>query len=290
MSSVVGVHGIAQEQLGRPDLQTKWSIALADGVEIARGRSVAVPSLDIGFYGDLFLSRAAGGTPVVVGGKGGADVPELGSLSQWDLQFIESAADEIAELMPEDASADKGFGEVPAVLRPVASRLARRLDGWRLLAFVGALRQVRVYLDEDDLAEAIRARVIGAVGAGCSVLIGHSLGSVVAFETVALHPELPVGALVTVGSPLSMRTVASRLRTVGPESGGPLPGRVRRWVNIYDPADPVAAAGPVSRLWADASDFTVDNGNEPHSITRYLAKRITGETISAVVRSATARD
>lgn len=142
------------------------------------------------------------------------------------------------------------------------------------MALVSELIQVHRYLADDELAEQIRARVLEKVGHGCEVLVGHSLGSVVAFETLALHPELEVGTLVTVGSPLSMRTVVNRLRAETPE--GELPGGFERWVNIYDKSDPVAGAGVVSRLWPGAKDFEVNNGKEPHSITRYLSKRVTG--------------
>ena len=113
-------------------------------------------------------------------------------------------------------------------------------------------------------------------------MLGHSLGSVVAYETVALD-DLPLDALVTAGSPLAIKTVRRRLRaevTVGAGSGA---GSVPRWVNVFDPADPVACAGPLSRLWAELADFTVGNGDRPHDIERYLNKKILGKTLAASI-------
>jgi hypothetical protein len=55
---------------------------------------------------------------------------------------------------------------------------------------------------------------------------------------------------------------------------------VARWSNIFDPADPVAGAGPLKRLWPGVEDWNVNNGDEPHSIERYLNKRISGEVIT----------
>jgi hypothetical protein len=285
MARVVGVHGIAQEQLGRNQLLDAWRPALADGVLIAGGDGAVAPSLDLAFYGDLFLSAEDEGAAVFKGSIG--DKGSIGEswadaaagLSGRELEFLTAAADEI-EVGGEDTPM-KGLSAVPALLQPMARRLTRRFDGWLVVLFVAELRQVRLYLQDEDLAEQIRSRVINTIGSGCAVLVGHSLGSVVAFETLAMNPELQVGTLVTVGSPLSMRTIATRLRAGGPASGEGLPGRVGRWVNIYDPSDPVAGAGVASRLWPAAVDFEVNNGDKPHSISRYLSKRASGEAIIA---------
>lgn len=55
MAAIVGVHGIAQQQLGRHQLREPWRRSLADGLERASGARVAPPPLDIAYYGDLFL-------------------------------------------------------------------------------------------------------------------------------------------------------------------------------------------------------------------------------------------
>jgi hypothetical protein len=279
MPQVVGVHGIAQEQLGRHQLVSAWRNALADGLEVAlQRRDDPVPSFDLAYYGDLFLSASAGGAPA----KKGTEVEDLENLTADDLDFLHAALEEVAP--PVDAVQDKGFRAVPAALRPLLNRLAIRFDMKALVALVPVLRQVRVYLDDDELATRVRSRVLETIGDGCDLLIGHSLGSVVAFETLALNTDLHVGSLITLGSPLSMRTVADRLRgQAGPSSAAPLPGPVRSWVNVFDEGDPVSAGGPVGRLWAGAQDYTVDNGDQPHSVTRYLSKRISGERVFASI-------
>ena len=64
-----------------------------------------------------------------------------------------------------------------------------------------------------------------------------------------LHPELAVDTLV------NLRITAEHAhcgrRATQP---GRLPAQIRRWVNIYDPADPVAGAGAIGRLWAEVED------------------------------------
>ncbi len=276
--TVVGVHGIAQEQLGPKQLKSRWADALVDGLEIAAGASPSPPTLkfDVAYYGDLFLSEADQGVRVTKGPKGSWEWEDAGHLFADEVAFLEEAT---AEIPVSDSSPTKGFAEVPEALVPMVRRLCREFDGWSVLALLSELVQVRRYLADKELAEQIRARVIAQIGGSCRVLIGHSLGSVVAFETLALHPDLHVDTLITAGSPLSMRTVVNRLRAGTPRSGVGLPGSVRRWVNVYDKSDPVAGAGVICRLWADAEDFEVNNGNEPHSITRYLSKRATGKAV-----------
>lgn len=280
MASVVGVHGIAQEQLGLHQLLNAWQPALLDGLEIA-ARSAAPPAapfFNLVYYGDLFTSVADQGARVTKGAGARSCIDGLEDLSPDEVAFLEDAVNDI----PIEATRPaKGFVAVPDVLLPLTRRLCRRFDGRLALMLVVALRQVRLYLQDDALAEEIRSRVVEKIGSGCDVLVGHSLGSVVAFETLALHPELRVGTLLTVGSPLSMRTIATRLRAGDPSSGLSLPEHERRWANVYDKSDPVAGAGVVSRLWPTAEDFEVNNGNEPHSITRYLSKKAVGAVVLA---------
>ncbi|MFE7400000.1 alpha/beta hydrolase [Streptomyces sp. NPDC057557] len=78
-------------------------------------------------------------------------------------------------------------------------------------ALVFDLKQVRRYLLDDDLRTAARERVQEQIGPDTHVLIGHSLGSVIAYEALCAMPGHPVKALVTLGSPLGMRMVFDRL-------------------------------------------------------------------------------
>jgi hypothetical protein len=54
---IVGVHGIAQQQLGRNQLVAAWGPALRDGIELSARRAIADPPLDLAFYGDVSCAR-----------------------------------------------------------------------------------------------------------------------------------------------------------------------------------------------------------------------------------------
>jgi alpha-beta hydrolase superfamily lysophospholipase len=66
------------------------------------------------------------------------------------------------------------------------------------------LKQVTAFLTDRSVKDLALARVREQVGAGTRVLIGHSLGSVVAYEYVCRYRSPSVELLVTLGSPLGI--------------------------------------------------------------------------------------
>jgi hypothetical protein len=279
---VIGVHGIGKHQLGRNTLLQTWQQSLRDGIERFTGYPGPQVSCEIAFYGDIFLPAAS---------------EEKGDSNAWPSLVSDDEADFLAELTIEYAAASgqspggavdypnqlKGMPGVPVPLRGLVGVLARRADLGMALAVVPILRQVWRYLQDDVLAKRVRDRVVRvALSDHPAVLIGHSLGSVVAYETLALEEMLPVQALLTLGSPLRLRAVRRRLRTTRGDLE-PLPPVVN-WVNILDPADPVACAGGMRGLGLRTEDVEVNNGRgDRHSVLRYLNRIETGTALASVI-------
>jgi len=282
MTLVLGLHGILQEQRGRRQLLEAWQSGLADGVEAAAGSSAVSPSLDIYFYGRQFLPASAQGVRQPPG-KGGdvADVLDA-PVDGDDLEFLEDAVAEIEGASAfDDLPPAMGAPRIPTAFQPLARRLSRRLEGGLVLQFLRVLRQVKIYLSDNAVAEQIRAGFLAHLNdARPRVVIAHSLGSVVAVDALRLSSDSNVPMLITVGSPLGMRAVQSRLRrpTGAAEAAVALPD-VSRWLNVYDPGDPVAAAGGLSRIWPVVEDYTVGNGKDPHGILGYLGKQVVGQAV-----------
>ena len=61
---------------------------------------------------------------------------------------------------------------------------------------------MRRYLDEPGVRGAARASIQQVIGPETTVIIAHSLGSIVAYEALCTHPAWPVNTLITIGSPL----------------------------------------------------------------------------------------
>lgn len=283
VSRLVGVHRIAQQQVGRHQLQAPWARALADGMERAAGHHVAVPALDIAFYGDLFLPASANG------GAKGSDrdgEAEWDELTDAEISDLVTAAGEVLSEDELSAGAQdpphKGFGRVPLPLQAMVAAMDRRCGARAGGLFVGELRQVRRYLLDPDLKTKADARVAETVTENCRILIGHSLGSVVAFEFLRQHPECGLDLLITLGSPLGLRAI--RHLMLAPEFGAAegIPANVGAWVNLRDPRDSVACAGSLTGWWPGIRDGIVDDQKSAHSAERYLSKKETGEAVLSV--------
>jgi len=230
----------------------------------------------LAWYGGLFLS---GGVWDL---KGPLDT-EAAPLDPDEAVFLTEVAEEHATADGVSLSDATGEwkGSVPVALRPLVAVLARRADFDCVIGMVPVLRQVWRYLHDDILAARIRATVAQTMDADCKVLIAHSLGSVVAYETLALTgPRGAVwpGRLVTLGSPLGLQAVRKRLRA---SPAQPAAG----WINLYDPADPVVTAQGLAEDFPAATDLPVRNGSvNPHDVRRYLAQPETGVALLEGIR------
>ena len=203
MVDVLGLHGIGQQQRGRLQMQPDWQAALRDGVERAKGLAWPKPSLDLAYYGDVFLADTDNTM-----GKGGLQVPEV--LDADVVAFLEQLQDEIVDSsQPLDVQEPtKGLAKgLPAPLTPLAAWLERRFGLAGKLLFFGDLVQVRRFQRDDELAETVLDRVREMLPQNPRVLAGHSLGSIVAYEALCRIPDHGVTTLITLGSPLGLRSI-----------------------------------------------------------------------------------
>ena len=147
------------------------------------------------------------------------------------------------------------------------------------------LAQVTRYLDDPAIHDYAIAQVNKHLTTETRVVIGHSLGSVVAYDTLRTRPsDQPVPLLVTLGSPLGLSAISQRLQ---PQPPG-FPAAVRRWVNIAAPDDVVAARRELHAVFDrdrphDAvfeDTWNVDNGSKPHQINFYLTKKSCGAAVA----------
>jgi hypothetical protein len=282
MSTLVGVHGIAQQQVGRHQLRAPWALALTDGLERSSGRRVPVPPLDVAFYGDLFLPEPADADT----GKDAATGDEAlwDTMTDTDISHVISAAGEILAGEELAAAQEKSlFDRVPLPLQATLRALDRRFGSHAGALFVGELQQVRRYLTDRALKAQADRRVTEAVTEDCRVLIGHSLGSVVALEFLRQNPARRVELFVTLGSPLGLRAVRSLMPDPGFGAATGVSPNVGTWVNLRDVRDPVACAGNLARWWPGVTDDVVDNQKAAHSVERYLSKKQTGDAVLGVL-------
>jgi alpha/beta hydrolase family protein len=303
MSEIVLVHGIANEQRSADSLEGEWIPELAGGVRTAGhpeladrlwrvGQGPGTIETRMAFYGNLFL---------VPGQQGGAPLTQ----DEYDLA-VEIALDwlqHVAERSSEPRDRGAAEAEVAAQrgqltntqgLGAVAGSVIRTAAGIRWFAPFGmgfaqqfvrrSLRQVTRYLKDDDVRDQAIASVLDLVDERTRVIVGHSLGSVVAYEA-ALELDQPLPLLLTLGSPLGLENIVYRkLRRQPP----PFPPQVRRWVNVADRDDFIAAVPDLAPLFTagmpDGASFDVpqlvDNGAKPHTAAFYLTKAVVGQALA----------
>jgi hypothetical protein len=313
VATIVLVHGMAQEQFGASSLEAIWLPALADGLRAGGHADIADRvwppdrSSDItvrmAYYGDLFL---AAGT---MGGGDGATpptAPEEAVAETFAAECLQRAAQrenpdqrvaakqmsylhlsyriptghfEQGAIREAQRSALKGLSKLKW-FAPFGMSLAGR--------FVNTtFRQVSSYLVNEPVRREIQRRVAALIDDDTKVLLGHSLGSVVAYEA-AHRLERPLPLLMTLGSPLGLRSVI--YDRVLPQPPG-FPPLVHRWVNIADRNDLVAAEPDLRPMFGEMapgavfdSGWTVRNGAQPHEAQFYLTKEQTGRPVGDAVK------
>jgi hypothetical protein len=282
MPRIVGVHGIGQQFKGPNSLHGEWLDALRDGVELAGGSPPEAKDLVCAFYGKLF--RPSGTKSADLPPYDAADVTdpfEQELLAAW---WLDAARVEPGQVIGPGESTK---GRTPQLVQRALDALSRSrfFAGIAERAFINDLKQVHAYFHDDAIRRSACKRVERVVGDDTRVIVGHSLGSVVAYECLCAHPEWPVTTLVTLGSPLGIANlVFDRLRPP-PENGlGAWPGGIRRWVNIADKGDVVALVkdlGP--RFGLGVGNVLIYNGASAHAVRPYLSALETGRVIAAAL-------
>ena len=139
------------------------------------------------------------------------------------------------------------------------------------------LDQVGRYLDSPDRRAAVQERVIAALldAPPPVVVVGHSLGSVVALEALG-DPRVRVRMLVTAGSPLAHSAVADAL------APGAFPyARVGHWLNVVHLLDPVPFGRGLGPRFPAAHDAFLP-------VLAGIDARTVASTVAGVGRLATA--
>jgi hypothetical protein len=145
------------------------------------------------------------------------------------------------------------------------------------------LAQASAYLDQEEIRHAAQARLEEVIGADTEVVIAHSLGTIVADETLSRHPEWEVNGLVTMGSPLGGEMV------VGPHDPAPnddravFPVGVDRWVNRRNIHDPDCIRPLTDVFDGTITERLVDNRHRMHDPERYLNNSTTGGAIAGML-------
>lgn len=283
MASIVVIHGIGQETEGPNTLHARLFPALQDGLARA-GTAIGPDDARFASYGELFRPP---GEFLAPGPSYDSSDIDPGYEEDLLMAIWASAARREDTVVPPD---EEVLVRTPSMARRALAAVSgsRFLAGLAEKSFIGSLKQVRSYFCSDATRAAIQQRVAAAITEDTRVVIGHSLGSVVAYEVLFAHPRPGVRALITLGSPLGVRNlVFDRLRPPpGPCcAAGLMKGAwppVTMWGNVADDGDVVAAVEDLRPLFGDRIlQLRVHNGAKAHDMRPYLEDVRTGQLITA---------
>ena len=276
MAKVIAVHGISNQFLGEHQIRSHWLPALKDGLTRAGHALASDDDLFCAFYGDLFRPKGKS----LEGYFDASDIED-----DWEEKMLALWWEEAARVDPgvfPPNGDGKGIGM--SVVQSALDALSKSKFFAELAesALIFELKQVKLYLRDPAIRNEARQRVLNAITPDTRVLIGHSLGSVVAYEALSQSAEHQVQTLVTLGSPLGIKNLIFDQLQPPPQNGlGQWPANLSHWFNIADRGDVVALVKELATRFGDrVSDHRVDNGSSAHDAARYLCSKEAGDAIA----------
>jgi hypothetical protein len=283
------VHGRSQGGKDPVKLLSEWRSALDLGLAACGKVLPHEIEIDFPFYGDA-LDRFTAQFDVSVDevatkkGVGGAD-----EFANFAKQIAEEAkrakripdADVKARMikMHGGEAVEKG----PENWEWVQSIISI-LDDWSPevteLTFSLFLRDVFLYTRRKPVQRTIDKIVAEKLTDEPTVVVGHSLGSVVGYNVLRASNKNSIRAFITIGSPLGIRGITSSLETPLKNIAG-----THGWFNAYDERD-VVALNPLDGRYfpvrpAIVNDHTLVNTTiNHHGIVSYLDKVAVARTIA----------
>jgi hypothetical protein len=235
------VHGRGQGGKNAEELKETWIATLRKGYQAA---SISFPeplSVDFPYYGaalDAQVAKATLPLPKDVISKGDAAATPYEEFLRSSLKEMQHSAhisdDEVvAEAGPIPAT-EKGIQNW-RLTQAIARLLDKRLGNLTSRTIETFLRDVYLYISNRNVAKEINAIVSDKLTDEPTVVVAHSLGTVVAYKVlVERRANLKLRRYVTVGSPLGIRAIASQLGVLQ------YPRADLVWYNAYDQRDIVA--------------------------------------------------
>ncbi len=280
VGTIIYIHGIGNKPLASV-LKCQWDTALFGAPMGDRTRLAywvdreryPVPAAGACADKDTLPTSTAAMGALALAGGGAAAGPELdahgrrvmAALKQHLRQGGEPPASVGAKVLP-----------LPEFMRRWATRLLTEL-------FLADVRDF--FFDADKrrrMEQSLRERL--DVGGGPFIVIGHSQGSMIAYQVLRQlrKADCDVRLFVTIGSPLGIQEVQDELAALVPDAPLAVPECVDRWLNVAERLDPVALDADLS------NDYTPNNRgvgidnvvglrinpeweSNPHSGTGYLS-------------------
>lgn len=273
---ILMIHGRGQGGQDPDDLKAKWIETLKDGFRAAEEPFPDDIAVDFPFYAetlDKFAAQANLPTAADVVAKGAGQNTQFEQFMQSALAEMQRNAGipdaEVTARMDSTGPQEKGiqnWGWVQAIARAIDARFT----GASTFTIEKFLKDVYLYVSNREVARQINQIVEEKLTDQPTIVIAHSLGSVVGYNVIRnRRPTLKLRKFITVGCPLGLKAVSSKLGV--PEN----PGGKGGWYNAYDERD-IVALNPLDDTYFPTDPIIINNNHvdnqtdNRHGIVGYL--------------------
>jgi hypothetical protein len=279
------VHGRDQQGQDPEKLKADWLAALDKGLQKSGLKLPADIAVDFPFYGDKLdaFARQLDLPPDPAAIAKGS--PVFDEYHEFRRQVADEMRlhtgitdDQIRAEMDPVAAKEKGlenWGWVQAIVR----LLDRNFTSVSAATIEVFLRDVYLYVKRTAVRNVIDKMVADMLKPDTTVVVGHSLGTVVAYNALgAAARKVPL--YVTVGSPLGIRAIRNTLLPISNPVGA------KGWYNAYDAHD-IVSLYPLDKDNFDVAPAIANNGmvqnwtDNKHSIAGYLDDANVAKTVRA---------
>jgi pimeloyl-ACP methyl ester carboxylesterase len=231
---VIGIHGLANKP-PKEELSKWWHQAIVEGLERNEGRRGGEISFELVYWADWRypepIPTSENEEPYLRGPGGETPLP------RYEDAFWDSLRAEASDLV--DTPVDwfkRAFGVGELIDEALSAKLG----------------DLGLYYENAEKRDLLRNRLRQAVLNNHNkriMLIAHSMGSIVAYDVLRLlgreAPGLAIDHLITIGSPLGLPHVKYHIWKENDQVR--TPSIVRRWTNLSDRRDIVAADTHLAR-------------------------------------------
>jgi hypothetical protein len=260
---VLGIHGLSNKP--EPSVLRRWWLdAINDGLKKADGNTVPDQRFDLAYWADLmYESHDREPEPYTPPDTDEAD-DDRSEIVAIGREVFSTIIGKFGDLKERMSDSERIEGIKNAVREKVVKDLAQYYDDDSTVQFTA-----RAGTQTRSAIRSVLREMIERHEADDILLIGHSMGSIVAYDVLRSleRSTIKVSHFVTIGSPLGLPVVKERTREEWDDKGGPfVPASVgKSWVNYADPKDLVSADLTLRGEYhpatgVDVRDVAVSNG------------------------------
>ncbi len=273
---ILFVHGRAQGGKDKAQLKSEWIATLQRGFKANGDTFPDNLVFDFPYYGDKldqFTAQAKLPASHDVVAKGTGQDRQFEQFMQSVLQEMKEntglSDQDIEPFFDGEAATEKGVQNwrwVQAIVRAIDTHFTEAAE----FTIEKFLSDVFLYVNKPAIGSGINKIVQDELTTEPTIVVGHSLGSVVAYNVLNNSiNNIDLVKFITVGSPLGIRAIAAKLGVLNN------PAAKHNWYNAYDKRD-IVALNPLDHSYFPTTP-PIDNNaaiknhtDNRHGIVGYL--------------------